>query len=133
MRMRTLMLFGSFGMACCSFDGSSPNDLADASPSPDAEVVYPYVSYWSFDDDAQDRTGAHDGTFVGTAAISSNGSGFGGGEALLLSQDGDRVDLGNPTAFDFNGDFTWHLYFKTADNSGALLSRNPLASRCRLT
>lgn len=138
-------------MLGCSFEGSTSNDprgsgdlindgdaraqvdaakpLNDANPGdPDAEVVHSFVSYWSFDTDSTDLMGAHDGVLAGGAAITSGAKGFGGGEALLLSAEGDRVDLGNPTTFDFNSDFTWHLYIKTSDSSGALLSRNPLAS-----
>ena len=83
------------------------------------------VSYWSFDTDASDATGAHDGSLVGGAAISAGGMGFGGGEALVLSADGDYCDLANPTTFDFNSDFTWHARIKTTDGSGAIFSRNP--------
>ncbi|MDA0814820.1 MAG: choice-of-anchor D domain-containing protein [Verrucomicrobia bacterium] len=86
------------------------------------------VSYWSFDSDASDATGAHDGTLVGGAAISTGGLGFGGGEALTLAVDGDYVDLASPTTFDFNSDFTWHARIKTADGSGAIFSRNPDAT-----
>jgi hypothetical protein len=126
---RVAMVFGILWMASCSFDTSSTYVASDApADDPDAQVDFSYLSYWSFDSDASDRTGAHDGSFVGSAAVSTGGQGFGGGEALVLSADGDRVDLGNPTTFDFNSDFTWHLYLKTSDDSGALLSRNPLAS-----
>ncbi len=84
------------------------------------------VSYWSFDADASDSNGAHDGTLVGGAAITNGSQGFGGsGEALQLNTEGDYVDLANPSTFDFNGDFTWHAYIKTTDISGALFSRNP--------
>lgn len=126
-QLRALMVLGSLWLASCSFDGSSTYELTDASLSPDADVVYPYISYWSFDSSARDRTRAHDGTLVGAATISTGERGF-DGEALVLSGEGDRVDVGNPTTLDFNRDFTWHLYLKTSDGSGSLLSRNPLAS-----
>lgn len=131
--------------ASCHFDPSltSPphdaSDTADASatsdtaPSIDAtaaiDAMRPpsYVAYWSFDTDATDATGNHDGTLVGTAAITSGNRGYGGGEALALFADGDRVAAGNPTSFDFNSDFTWHAYVKTGDSAGAILSRNPAA------
>ena len=83
------------------------------------------VSYWNFDTDASDATGAHNGTLIGGAAISSGSQGFGGGEALLLATEGDYVDLASPTTFDFTTDFTWHARIKTADGSGAIFSRNP--------
>lgn len=65
---------------------------------------------------------------MGGASITTGGSGFGGGEALSLAANGDRVDVGNPTGFDFNADFTWHIRFKSAEGSGALFSRNPLST-----
>ncbi len=110
--------------------GPPPIDAAptiDAQPEVDAFVPPPYVAYWSFDVDATDATGAHHGTLEGSAAITSGDQGFGGGEALQLFADGDRVDVANPTTLDFNSDFTWHALIKTGDGSGAILSRNPLA------
>jgi hypothetical protein len=152
--VRTLVTIAVLGplMVACSFNGSTTYDpsgfgpLADADPgaqvdategalvdanpgAPDAEVMHSYLSYWSFNVDSTDLMGAHDGVLAGGAAITGGSQGFAGGEALVLSAEGDRVDLGNPTTFDFNSDFTWHLYIKTSDSSGALLSRNPLASQ----
>ncbi len=132
-------------IAGCSFDksGISFNDAgensdararadsgasADARGSADASPPATYVAYWSFDVDASDAAGAHDGVLVGDAAITIGGQGFAGGEALRLFADGDRVDIAAPTTFDFNRDFTWHAYIKTTDGSGALLSRNPAGS-----
>ena len=112
-------------------DAASPSfDAApDARPEVDAFVPPPpYVAYWSFDVDATDATGDHHGTLEGGATITSGGEGFGGGEALRLSADGDRVDVANPTTLDFNSDFTWHARIKTSDDSGAILSRNPLGT-----
>lgn len=112
--------------------GPPPVDAApaiDAQPDVDAFVPPPpYVAYWSFDVDATDATGAHHGTLTGSAAITSGGQGFDGGEALRLTADGDRVDVANPTTLDFNSDFTWHAYIESGESSGAILSRNPLAS-----
>lgn len=78
--------------------------------------------------DATDATGAHDGTLVGSASITSGGRGFGDGEALRLQAEGDRVDVADPTTLDFNSDFTWHAVIKTDESSGAILSRNPRGS-----
>jgi hypothetical protein len=95
---------------------------------PDAMPLPSYVAYWSFDADASDATGEHDGVLVGAAAITTGNQGFAGSEALLLPSEGSRVDVAAPTSFDFNGDFTWHAYLKTSDGSGAVLSRNPAGS-----
>ncbi len=117
----------------CSFDPSVsattplPADAAISDAAiPDAEIVHTYVSYWSFDQDGADEMGVHDGNLTDGASISTGG-GFGGGESLLLTAEGQRVDVAAPETFDFNSDFTWHLYIKTADSSGALLSRSPPA------
>ena len=87
------------------------------------------VAYWSFDIDARDETGFHNGGLVGSATITAGGQGFGGsGEALSISGGSAHLSAGNPTAFDFNADFTWHAYIKTSDSSGAIFSRNPAGS-----
>ncbi len=84
------------------------------------------VAYWSFDIDARDATGFHNGALVGSAAITTGGQGAGGaGEALSISGGEAFMVAGNPTAFDFDSDFTWHAYVKTEDSSGAIFSRNP--------
>jgi hypothetical protein len=83
------------------------------------------VAYWSFDIDARDASGAHNGVLKGNAVITSGFRGVGGGEALQLGADGDRVELGNATTFNFNADFTWHAYIKTTSTDGAIFSRNP--------
>ncbi|NQX01258.1 hypothetical protein HQ447_11410, partial [bacterium] len=75
------------------------------------------VSYWGFDGNASDATGAHNGTLVGGATIS--------GGALRLSADGQYVDFANPTTFDFTTSFTWTARIQTTDSSGAIFSRNP--------
>jgi hypothetical protein len=112
-------------LSSCSFNGSVSVSASDASPpDADAEVIHSYVSYWSFDVDATDLMGAHNGALVGGAAITTGGQGY-LGDALQLSEEGDRVDVANPLAFDFNVDFTWHFYMKTSEDSGALLSRSP--------
>jgi hypothetical protein len=84
------------------------------------------VAYWSFDIDARDAGTFHNGTLVGDAAITTGNQGFGGsGEALAISGGSAHMSAGNPTALDFNSDFTWHAYIKTSDGSGAIFSRNP--------
>ncbi len=87
------------------------------------------ISYWSFDTDASDGMGAHNGTLVNGAAISAGNLGFGGGEALSLGGGSgltaDHVTTANPTTFDFNTDFTWHAYVKTSSGSGAIFGRSP--------
>jgi hypothetical protein len=116
-------------------DGGSPSkepDAAvgiDASTNPDADTPPPtYAAYWSFDENVDDATGAHNGTLSGPAALTSGGQGYGGGEALQLLGDDARMDIANPRDFDFNSDFTWHAYIKTSDSSGAVFSRNPTGS-----
>ena len=116
--------------AACSFEpaGTQPGELdatVDTAPAIDAgPSVAPPQAYWSFDTDARDQVGPHHGTLIGTAQISAGTSGY-RGEALRLATEGDRVDVDLPSALDFNRDFTWHLYVRTTDGSGALLSRNP--------
>ena len=84
------------------------------------------VAYWSFDIDARDEGGFHNGALVGGATITTGNQGFGsGGEALSISGSNAHMSAGNPTALDFNSDFTWHAYVKTTDGSGAIFSRNP--------
>ena len=110
------MFFVLAVLPACSFDAPGLSE----GPS--------LVAFWSFDVDATDAAGAHDGNLAGNAAITSGNRGFGGGEALELVGNGDRVDVGNPELFDFNSDFTWHAYIQTTQRSGALFSRNPIAS-----
>ena len=43
----------------------------------------------------------------------------------MCIRDRDRFDVGAPAGFDFNADFTWHVYVRTSSSSGALFSRNP--------
>lgn len=96
-------------------------------PSPDGVAPWPAtapVAYWSFDVDARDASGEHDGVMRGTAAITIGNAGV-QGEALALLAAGDRVECSNPTGFDFNRDFTWHAYIKTTSADGAIFSRNP--------
>ena len=84
------------------------------------------VAYCSFDIDARDETGFHNGALVGGATITTGAQGFGdSGEALSIAGSNAHMSAGNPTAFDFNSDFTWHAYVKTTDGSGAIFSRNP--------
>ncbi len=85
--------------------------------------------YWSFEAVEGDRVldgspgGAHDGLLSEGAALSPEGSGRGGGRALGGGQGWMAVQ--DPQAFDFAQDFTWSLWMKGADGSGALISRNP--------
>ncbi len=89
------------------------------------------VSYWDFDtkdgvtisDQVQGST--HDGTLIAGADISTGGLGFGGGEALKLSAEGDYMDILDPTAYNFHEAYTWTARIKTTDGSGAVFSRNP--------
>ncbi len=124
-------------LGACGFEGaSSLSTTPDGTPStepPDASIDAPPqplanapIAYWRFDVDGRDHLAAHDGVLTGTAAVTTGGRGV-RGEALLLTADGDRVDITAPMDFDFNADFTWHIYFKSADGSGALFSRNPRA------
>ena len=87
------------------------------------------VSYWSFDTDASDALGAHDGTLLNGASISSGNAGYGGGEALSLiggsGTSASHVTTANPTAFNFNTDFTWHAYVKTSSGAGGIFGRAP--------
>ena len=100
-----------------AIDGAARD--VDAGPAFD-----PPAGYWSFDVDGRDLVGPHAGTLVGAARISTGGSGR-RGEALRLGTAGDRFDVGAPAGFDFNADFTWHVYVRTSSSSGALFSRNP--------
>lgn len=84
------------------------------------------VAYWSFDIDARDEGGFHNGALVGSAAITTGNQGFGGaGEALAISGTNSYMSAGNPTALNFGSDFTWHAYIQTSDVSGTIFSRNP--------
>ena len=52
---------------------------------------------------------------VDELGISTGTQGFGGsGEALSLPGGTAHMSAGNPTALDFNNDFTWHAYVKTS-------------------
>ncbi|MFT5105263.1 MAG: hypothetical protein ACI8XO_000604 [Verrucomicrobiales bacterium] len=91
------------------------------------------VSYWHFNGDATDATGAHDGTLVNGASISTGLQGFGGGEALSLGggsglANAEHMSTANPTTFDFDTDFTWHAYIKTTTNNGGIFGRAPAAT-----
>lgn len=112
----------------CSFapSGSPEPGQLDGGAQPDAAgpTVGAPRAYWSFDLDGRDLVGPHHGALIGTARISTGGAGR-RGEALVLDDQGDRVDVGAPDGFDFNADFTWHIYVRTTATSGALFSRNP--------
>ncbi|MEZ4399220.1 MAG: hypothetical protein R3B06_04330 [Kofleriaceae bacterium] len=122
------------GIAGCSFvpSGQAPGVGGDADAALDGATsdvdggptVGAPVAYWSFDVDGRDRMGAHDGTLVGAARITSAGDGR-RNAALRLDAPGDRVDIAQPAGFDFNRDFTWHAYVRTSATTGALMSRNP--------
>ena len=85
------------------------------------------VSYWSFDTGADDVTGAHHGTLVNGASISTGNRGVGGGEALELNggsgAGAPHVLTADPEGFDFNSDFTWHAYVRTNSLEGGLFGR----------
>lgn len=104
--------------------GAIDSGAIDGPRAADGPAVAPPVGYWSFDVDGRDLVGPHAGTLVGGARITTGGAGR-RGEALRLGAAGDRFDIGAPTAFDFNTDFTWHAYVRTSGSSGALFSRNP--------
>ncbi len=138
------MLTACTALLGCQFDGSNTSALAPAPdaatatevdadvqvPQPDAEVEVTgtYSAYWSFDVDASDATGNHNGALEGEASITSDGDGF-RGEALELSGDGARMNISNPAQFDFNTSFTWHAYIQTEDSSGGIFARNPSGTR----
>lgn len=83
------------------------------------------VAYWSFDTDALDASGFHNGALIDGASISTGTQGFGGsGEALSLAGGGQHMRVGSPTALDFNNDFTWHAYVKTGSSGAGILSRS---------
>ncbi len=87
-------------------------------------------AYWSFDDVVGDRVldgspgGGHDGVLSEGAGLSPNGTGRGGGRALMGSGQG-WMAAEAPQGFDFARDFTWSAWMKGVDGSGALVSRNP--------
>ena len=114
----------------CGFElaPGAPGVQADASDL-DAPATIPGapIAYWRFDVDGRDERGGHDGALVGAAQITTGQLGR-RGEALALTGPGGRVDIGNPSAFNFNADFTWHIYLRTTTASGALFSRNPLGT-----
>lgn len=127
------LLLGLAG--ACSFTPAGSPGLGSVDGSPvdtDATIdAGPAVgaprAYWSFDVDGRDLVGPHAGALMGTARITTGGAGR-RGEALRLVAQGDRFDVGAPAAFDFNADFTWHVYVRTSAASGALFSRNPAAT-----
>jgi hypothetical protein len=128
--MWRFLLLGSVA-AGCSFTPSGqvvevPLD-SGASFDTARPAVAPPRAYWSFDVDGRDLVGPHSGTLVGTAQISAGGGGR-RGEALLLDASSSRFDIGDSSSFDFNADFTWHIYIRTSAQSGALFSRNPAAT-----
>ena len=87
------------------------------------------VAYWSFDSDFSDATGSHNGVAQNGAALSTGNLGFGGGEALSLGggtgASAPHVLASNPAALDFDTDFTWHAYVKSASGAGGIFGRAP--------
>jgi hypothetical protein len=73
-----------------------------------ASLKQSLVAYWPFDADFEDKVGAHDGTGVGNAAITTSGAMLGGG-ALALDGAGDYVNIGDDT---LAGDFSLSLWVK---------------------
>ncbi|NVM23421.1 MAG: LamG domain-containing protein, partial [Desulfobacterales bacterium] len=79
------------------------------------------VAHWKFDEGsgsvAHDTSGNnHDGTFEGNPQWVA---GYFGG---ALEFDGDsRVEIPDPSAFDFNADFTWCAWIKT-DEGGVIVA-----------
>ena len=68
--------------------------------------------------------GRFDGALSENAAITEDGSGRHGSQALWGRGEG-WMAVNDPQAFDFAQDFTWSLWFRGEDDSGALISRNP--------
>ncbi|NQU23166.1 MAG: hypothetical protein HQ567_17955, partial [Candidatus Nealsonbacteria bacterium] len=68
---------------------------------------------------------AHDGELIAGADISTGGMGFGGGEALQLTTEGDYMDIADPQGYNFSEAYTWTARIKTTAGSGAVFSRNP--------
>lgn len=87
-------------------------------------------AYWSFEQVVDDRVldgspnGGHDGRLEEGARTSADGDGHGGGRALEGTGEG-WMAVEDPLSFDFARDFTWSVWLKGRDNSGALISRNP--------
>ncbi len=122
--LRLLAAIGLLGFA--GLLGHTPTARADI------------VSYWSFDSKEADSVadGApdspHGGTLVNGADLTTGGLGYGGGEALRADADGQSgpqgyLDVGSPTTYDFNSDFTWHARVKIGMAAGrfGLISRAP--------
>ena len=78
------------------------------------------VSYWSFDANNIDGKTVKDGTGNYNGSIKGNLKKVGGkiGDALEFDEDDTNfIEIDSPEAFDFNADFTWSAWIKTA-NSG---------------
>ena len=70
------------------------------------------------------ESGRFDGALSEGAVVTRDGSGRDGSQALRGEGDG-WMAVSTPQAFDFARDFTWSVWFKGVDDSGALISRNP--------
>lgn len=97
---------------------------AAVEPSPLAHQLDHLLADWRFDLDPGGRvidgSGQHPGDLAGGAALvdtARSGAALGGASGWMAAAD--------PEAFDFNAAFTWSLWFKGVDASGALISRNP--------
>ena len=85
---------------------------------------------WSFEDAMDQRVpdespgGEHPGVLAEGARLSEIGAGRNGGRAWAGTGRG-WMGVEQPEGFNFAEDFTWSIWFKGPDNSGALISRNP--------
>ena len=65
------------------------------------------------------------GLVTGCSFTPAGGSEVGAVDSGAIDGAPRRFDVGAPAGFDFNADFTWHVYVRTSSSSGALFSRNP--------
>ncbi|MEZ4473750.1 MAG: CotH kinase family protein [bacterium] len=82
-------------------------------------------AWWRFDEAVEgvvpDEVGDHPGALRAGAHLSADGH-----EGGALAGDGTGfLAAADPAGFDFAQAFTWSVWFRGADDSGALISRNP--------
>ena len=96
-----------------ALSGGEVADLyAQDFPPPPPPSIEP-IAYYPLNGDARDASENHlDGTLAGTTPVADRFGNDGG--ALLFNGESDRINCGNPAAFNFTGSFTLAAWVKFA-------------------
>ena len=115
-----------FGMGACTRTGTLLCD-APAAASLTTWYTFDEPTFAGHVPDLVEGS-THLGLLENGATLTEEGAGLFGGRALAAGASGWVAPL-SPETYDFQAAFTWSLWIKGTDNSGALISRNPAGTR----